>query len=228
VADLTMTAGSVVGNHYDENYDKLHVDPARRLAVVADGMGAGPGSDLAGSTALEVFAARARPGASALRAAVAETQRRVIEAGRGRPGLVGCTLTGFVAGPDDAWIVQIGDSRAYRLRHGLVELLTTDHTIAWLGAVHGWFAHDSAEAHAARYRLTRYIGHPDAPEPDLLNISLRPGDRLLLCTDGIADQVAYERIQAALESGSAEAVLSDSLAAGGRDNATAVLVDVRP
>ena len=55
-----------------------------------------------------------------------------------------------------AWIVQIGDSRAYRLRAGLLEMLTTDHTIAWLGLLQGWFTPDSPEARAARYRLTRF------------------------------------------------------------------------
>ena len=123
----------------------------------------------------------------------------------------------------------LGDSRGYRLRAGLLELLTTDHTIAWLGAVHGWFAHDSPEARTARYRLTRYAGHPDAPEPDLLNVALRAGDRFLLCTDGLTDQVPYERIQAVLEAGgtgAADSLLADSLAAGGTDNATAVIVEV--
>ncbi|MEV6491536.1 protein phosphatase 2C domain-containing protein [Actinoplanes sp. NPDC051633] len=229
MADLAMTAGSVTGNRYPANFDKMRAEPQRRLAVVADGMGDGPGSDEAGNLAVEVFAAEAAPDASALRAAVAEIQRQVIAAGHARAGLTGCTLTGFVAGGDEAWIVQLGDSRAYRLRAGLLELLTTDHTIAWLGAVHGWFAHDSPEARTARYRLTRYAGHPDAPEPDLLNVALRAGDRLLLCTDGLTDQVPYERIQAVLEAGGAGAVdslLADSLAAGGTDNATAVIVEV--
>jgi PPM family protein phosphatase len=224
-----MTAGSVTGTRYAANFDKVRADPGRRLAVVADGMGDGPGSDEAGSIAVEVFTTEAAPDATALRAAVAELQNRIVEAGRARPDLTGCTLTGFVAGADEAWIVQLGDSRAYRLRDGLLELLTTDHTIAWLGIVHGWFEHDSAEARAARYRLTRYAGHPDAPEPDLLNVSLRPGDRFLLCTDGLTDQVPYESIRSALESrpaGAVKMLLADSLAAGGRDNATAVLVQV--
>jgi serine/threonine protein phosphatase PrpC len=233
-----MTAGSVTGNRYAANFDKVLADPGRRLAVVADGMGDGPGSDQAGSIAVEVFAtavaegAETPPGPAALRAVVARLQERVIGAGRTRPDLTGCTLTGFVAGAGDAWIVQLGDSRAYRLRGGLLELLTTDHTIAWLGIVHGWFEYDSAEARAARYRLTRYAGHPEAPEPDLLNVSLRAGDRFLLCTDGLTDQVPYERIRSVLASGAAgpagavDALLADSLAAGGRDNATAVVIDV--
>ncbi len=230
-----MAADTVVGNRYAVNFDVVRTDPGRRLAVVADGMGGGRGSAVAGRTAADVVAAAlAAPGQrgpAGLRAAVAEAQRRVLAAGRELGELTGCTLTGFAAGDDDAWIVQIGDSRAYRLRAGVLELLTVDHTVAWLGALYGWFPHDSAEARAARYRLLRFVGHPDAPEPDVLNVSLRPGDVYLLCTDGVADQVGYERLAEVLgrpdgAAARAATLVADSLAAGGDDNATVVVITV--
>lgn len=233
---MTAAAGSVVGNRYRDNYDVLHLDGGRPLAVVADGMGDGPGSRAAGRTAVRVFVRRAAAahGPGALRAAVAEVQQAVRDAGRGLPGLTGCTLTAFVGDPAGdggaAWLVQLGDSRVYRLRDGLLELLTVDHTAAWIGVLNGWFAPDSPQGHAARYRLTRYAGHPGAPEPDLLNVGLRPGDLLLLCTDGISDQVGFERLAQVLgtAAGPAAAVrtlLGDSLLIG-EDNATAALVRV--
>jgi PPM family protein phosphatase len=226
-----MAAGSVVGNRYAANFDVVHTDPDRRLAVVADGMGDGRGSAAAGRTAVDTFVAGTGSGPAELRRTVAQAQRRVRDAGDRLHELTGCTLTAFVAGDDDAWIVQIGDSRAYRRRGGVLELLTVDHTMAWLGAVYGWFPFDSAEAHAARYRLIRFLGRPDEPEPDVLNVSLRPGDVYLLCTDGLAEQVAYDRLDAVL-AGDLPAdrkvadLLADSLAAGGRDNATAVVIQV--
>jgi PPM family protein phosphatase len=234
---LTAAAGSVIGERYGDNYDVLRLDPARPLAVVADGMGDGRGSAIAGRTAVDTFLreAAAPPSPAALRAAVAQIHQRVRRAGRDLAELTGCTLTAFVAEPGGAdpaaWIVQLGDSRAYRLRDGLLELLTVDHTIAWLGLLHGWFAPDSREAHVARYRLTRYAGHPDEPEPDVLNVALRPGDVLLLCTDGVADQVTYERLTQVLATATdpAEAthlLLDDTLTAGGADNATAVVIRV--
>ncbi len=233
---LTAAAGSVVGERYQENYDVLHLDPGRPLAVVADGMGDGPGSTVAGSTAVEVFLREAGAGdaPAALRAAVAQAQDAVRQAGRNLDELTGATLTAFAAAADEkdasAWIVQLGDSRVYRLRDGLLDLLTVDHTIAWVGLLHGWFAADSAEAHAARYRLTRYAGHPDAPEPDLLNVTLRPGDVYLLCTDGVSDQLSYERLTRVLATddpaAAAHTLLDDTLTAGGRDNATAVVIRV--
>jgi serine/threonine protein phosphatase PrpC len=233
---LTAAAGSVVGNRYRDNYDVLHLDGSVPLAVVADGMGDGPGSRAAGRTAVDVFVrhARAARGPGALRAAVAEVQRAVGRAGHGRPELTGCTLTAFVgdpvAGDAAAWLVQLGDSRVYRLRDGLLELLTADHTAAWLGVLNGRFAPDSAPGRAARYQLTRYAGHPSRPEPDLLNVGLRPGDVFLLCTDGISDQLSHERLTEVIEAAASPAagvrtLLDDSLLTGD-DNATAVLVRV--
>jgi serine/threonine protein phosphatase PrpC len=127
------------------------------------------------------------------------------------------------------WIVQLGDSRAYRLRGGLLELLTVDHTMAWLGAVHGWYPFDSPQAASARYQLTRYVGHPSDPEPDVLSIAPRSGDVFLLCSDGVAEQVPYALISDILtrERRPADAVtrlLAAADAAGGRDNASAVVI----
>lgn len=232
---LTAAAGSVVGVRYRENYDVLHLDPGRPLAVVADGMGDGPGSRAAGRAAVDVFVRQSvlNPYPEGLRTAVAHMQRAVRAAGLGLPDLTGCTLTAFVAEPaGGAWLVQLGDSRAYRLRDGLLELLTVDHTVAWLGVLHGWYAADSPQAAADRYRLTRYAGHPAEPEADLLSITLAPADVYLLCTDGVADQVSYQRMARVLQSepdpaAAAATLLADTLPTGA-DNATAVVIRVDP
>ncbi|SCL22653.1 Serine/threonine protein phosphatase PrpC [Micromonospora rhizosphaerae] len=234
-----IAGGSVIGDRYPANFDVLHVDPALPFAAVADGMGAGEGSRMAGATAMgtmvqQVGAAWPAVGPRQLRAAVRAAQTRVRAAGARLAELTGCTLTALLAEPDgeQAWIVQLGDSRAYRLRDGLLELLTVDHTMAWLGVVNGWYPAHSPEAARARYRLTRFVGHPDEPEADLIAVTPRPGDVHLLCTDGIADQVGYDRLRATLAgrapTEAVESLLADSLAAGGRDNATAVVVRVHP
>lgn len=229
---LTAAAGSVTGEHYRDNYDVVELDPGRPLAVIADGMGDGPGSAAAGRTAVDTFRREVPESCApaALRAAMAVTQQEVRKAARTLDELTGCTLTAFVGGPD-VWLVQIGDSRVYRLRNGLLELLTVDHTIAWLGLLHGWFAHDSTEAAAARYRLTRYVGHPEEPEPDLLSLALHPGDLLLMCTDGVSDQLSYEHLTRVLAAttdpaDAVHALLTATLTAGGADNATAVVIRV--
>ncbi len=244
-ARLTLAGGTCVGRRYPANFDVLHVDPVLPFVAVADGMGDGQGSAVAGRTTVDVLVAAVRgdgaapaglrPAATApagLRSAVAEAQARVGAAGERLGQLTGCTLTALVGDTaGTAWIVQIGDSRAYRLRADLLELLTVDHTMAWLGAVNGWWAADSPEAAMARYQLTRYVGHPERPEPDLLGVTLQPGDVYALCTDGVAEQVDYRRLRDLLGSGAdpadiAARVLDDSLAAGGRDNATIAVVRV--
>lgn len=236
---LEIAAGSVVGNRYRANFDVHHVDRELPFAAVADGMGDGEGSALAGGTTIgtlvdAVRAAGTGAGPRRWRAVVAGLQSEVREAGARLGELTGCTLTALLVEPDGelAWIVQLGDSRAYRLRDGLLELLTVDHTAAWLGLLHGWYAADSPAAARARYHLTRYVGHPDQPEPDLIAVTPRPGDVYLLCTDGIADQVDYDRLRTALADGgpteAAQALLAASLVAGGRDNATAVVARVQP
>jgi serine/threonine protein phosphatase PrpC len=225
----------VTGKRYDDNYDALLLDPATPIAAVADGMGDGPGSALASHRTAQVFGREAAGADSpaALRAVVSQIQVSVRRDGRDLHELTGCTLTAFTTDDDAAWIVQLGDSRAYRLRDGLLELLTVDHTVAWLGILHGWFPVDSDEANAARHRLTRYIGHPDAPEPDVMSVTLRPGDVYLLCTDGVSDQLSYERLTQILSSTTADdpaaaahILLDETIEAGGEDNATAVVIRV--
>ncbi|GCD94595.1 PP2C family protein-serine/threonine phosphatase [Embleya hyalina] len=244
---VLAAAGSVVGTRYRANFDVFGLDPDLRLAAVVDGMGDGPGSTAAGRITMTGFTETVRRAVhgggaadpAALRAGVAGVQDRVLAAARDLDGVTGCTLTALVAdagaGSDPeaaAWLVQIGDSRGYRLRAGYLELLTVDHTEAWLGAVYGWYAADSPEAGAARYRLGRYLGHPGRPEPDVLNVTLRPGDVYLLCTDGVAEQLDYHtlgRLLAAPEApaGIVDRLLTATLDAGGHDNATAIVLRVR-
>jgi serine/threonine protein phosphatase PrpC len=234
---LTFAGGSEIGRRYEANFDVLHLGGEPPLAVVADGMGDSPGSAVAGRTAVDVFvaellAAGRPPDPAKIRHAVAQAQRRVRAAGARIGGLTGCTLTALLpTSRGDAWIAQLGDSRVYRRRAGLLELLTVDHTRAWLGAVYGWYPADSQQAQYDRYRLHRYVGHPEEPEPDVSNVALRPGDVLCVCSDGLAEQVPYERLSQVLGSGAhpgeqVALLLADTLAAGGRDNATLAVLRV--
>ncbi|KUL29966.1 PP2C family protein-serine/threonine phosphatase [Actinoplanes awajinensis] len=234
---VVAAAGSVTGVRYDRNYDVLHLAADRPLAIVADGMGAGEGSAAAGRLAVETFATRcADPAPAALRGVVAEVHSLVRDKARTLSDLTGCTLTAVTGVDGDGGgeaavrIVQLGDSRAYRLRAGLLELLTVDHTVAWLGLVHGWYAAADPQAQADGYRLTRYAGHPDRPDPDVLDVPLRPGDRLLLCTDGVSGQLGYQQLARLLGEGrpaaAVRALLDATLAAGGQDNATAIVLAV--
>jgi PPM family protein phosphatase len=232
---LTGATGSEVGRRYQANFDVAHLDLDPLLAVVADGMGDGEGSALAGRTTVDTFveqieSAGGKIGPDSIRAAVSAAQDRVTEIGRHAVGLAGCTLTALLAGEDEAlWITQIGDSRVYRFRDDLLELLTVDHTMAWLGVAHGLYPYDSPQARASRYHLTRYIGHAARPEPDVLSVVPAPGDVYMLCSDGVADQVSYPRIREILRlhiepSAMVERILAAADVAGGQDNATAIVL----
>jgi PPM family protein phosphatase len=230
---MISAGGTEIGRRYRANFDVLRLEDDPPLAVVADGMGDSEGSAVASRTAVDVFVENlTETDPATIRHAVAEAQRRVRAAGARIGGLTGCTLTAFVAtGRGDAWIAQVGDSRVYRYRAGLLELLTVDHTEAWLGVVHGSYPADSPQAAVARYHLHRYIGHPDDPEPDLLNVALRRGDVFCVCTDGLAEQVPYRRLRQVLGSAATPdeqvaLLLADSLAAGGHDNATVAVLHV--
>jgi serine/threonine protein phosphatase PrpC len=226
--------GSDIGHRYQVNFDVAHLSDDPLIAVVADGMGDGEGSAMAGRTAVNTLVACARSAAvdpNSLRAAVAEASEKAREFGEREGALAGCTLTALVSSVSGYWLVHIGDSRAYRLRDGLLELLTVDHTMAWLGAINGWYSADSPHAARDRYRLTRYVGHPAQPEPDVMSVVLCPGDVILLCTDGIAEQVTYRQIQETLglratPSEQVRVVMALAEAAGGRDNATAIVLQV--
>ncbi|MBY8871284.1 serine/threonine-protein phosphatase [Micromonospora sp. PLK6-60] len=237
--ELEIAGGSVVGDRYPANFDVLHVDEELPFVTVVDGMGSGEGSRLAGATATATVVAGIRAawpevGAGPLRAATAEAQTRVRAVGAPLHELTGCTLTALVAEPDggQVWLAQLGDSRAYRMRDGLLELLTVDHTAAWLGVLHGWYAADSPEAERARYQLLRYLGHPERPDADLLAVPLRAGDTWLLCTDGVSDQVDYHGLRGHLAAATPAQAVRDLLAAtldaGGDDNATAVVLRAHP
>lgn len=233
--DIKTAVGSETGNRYSANFDVTYLAEEPLLAVLADGMGDGPGSAAAGRIAVDTFvdyATRvAEPGPDTLRDAVAAAHAGVSRADRELRDLAGCTLTAMIAAPQGCWLVQIGDSRVYRWRAGLLELLTTDHTMAWLGAVHGWYPFDSAQAAAARYQLTRYVGHVSAPEPDVFSVTLRPGDRYLLCTDGVSEQVGYDDLRTVLgrdtpPNSAVTALLAACETAGGNDNASAIVIRV--
>jgi PPM family protein phosphatase len=237
VSGITGAVGSEVGRRYHANFDVAHLDLDPLLAVIADGMGDSDGSALAGRTTVDTFvegmrAARGKIGPASIREAVAAAQDQVTELGRHDVGLAGCTLTALLAGDDDSlWITQLGDSRVYRFRDDLLELLTVDHTMAWLGVAHGLYAFDSPQAKAARYHLTRYVGHAARPEPDVLSVVPASGDVYLLCSDGVGDQVPYPRIREILRqhldpTAMVERVLAAADVAGGQDNATAIVLRI--
>lgn len=192
------------------------------LVAVADGMGGVAGGTEASRCGLRGLGAHlvstlGTEAGSALRDAFAAAHARVREQAELVPALqdMGTTLTALWFERDRVHTGHVGDTRAYRLRGGVLECLTTDH---------------AAKEH--RNQLLRCIGGGmPAEPPDLAVHELAVGDRFLLCSDGLWGVVPSARLHELLlptrsAGAAAEALVAAALAAGGPDNATAVVVDV--
>jgi PPM family protein phosphatase len=148
---------------------------------------------------------------------------------------MGTTLTALLLPPgaEQAVIGHVGDSRVYRFRSGVLELLTRDHSWVWDQVVAGLLTPDQAWAHPRRNLLTHALGVDVPAEPDVLEVDARPGDVFLLCSDGLSgmlrdsdiESVLRERLPEGLDP-SASALVEEANRLGGKDNVTVALVEV--
>jgi PPM family protein phosphatase len=213
---LTAAAASEVGLARQNNEDAAY--SGRWLYAVADGLGGHAAGEVASAAVIEslrIHDTEVAP-AGLLEVLVA---RRVSE-DPARLGM-GTTLTALLCSGDQAGLVHIGDSRAFRLRDGQLRQITEDHVMGKL----------VSNAGALAPVLTRYLdGRPDR-SPDLSRRELRPGDRYLLCSDGLSPVVAAPAIRHVLAAaaGPGEAVhelVGLAEGAGAPDNISVIVVDV--
>jgi len=236
-----------VGLVRKRNEDAFHVDDSMGFAVVADGMGGAPAGQLASRLAVDaavdtlveavVGGEAGRPDAllelceRALRAA----EKAVTSEGRDNPinkGL-GCTLTILLMDTDREHfaLAHVGDSRAYRVREGVLEQLSQDHSLAQEAVDEGRLPPDAIRHHPFGHILTRVVGMEGQVEAQLETGVVRAGDQFLLCSDGVVrvlEEQEIERILAQspdLES-SALRIIEDANDRGGPDNSTVVLLSV--
>jgi serine/threonine protein phosphatase PrpC len=209
------------------------------LVLVADGMGGYAGGEVAAEIAAEVVGIQflGESTASGLATAVLEANRRIFERGT-EPGLEGMGTTlvaaAVVGGPDGTRVLlaNVGDSRAYLLRHGDLRQLTEDHSVAAELVRIGRIDEEEGREHPGRHVLTRALGVDRDVAPDLIELVPEEGDRLLLCSDGLSNELGPDEIRALLEVGepsdAARALVAAANAHGGLDNITAVVADVAP
>jgi len=131
-----------------------------------------------------------------------------------------------------AHLAHVGDSRAYLLRDGHLQRLTEDHTLVQRMVREGRIRPDEAARHPQRNVLTRALGVDDDLPVDEFTLDLHPGDRIVLCTDGLTNMVEEDRIRHVLESepdpqSAAERLVEEANAAGGDDNITVIVVEAR-
>ena len=130
-----------------------------------------------------------------------------------------------------AWLLaNLGDSRAYRVEGGSLEQVTVDHSVVQELVDTGLITEAAAAEHPERHVITRSLGGNQRSEPDLFVLPLAAAPRLVLCSDGISGMLDHEQMRGVLAADAdpgraAEALLAAALDAGGRDNATVVVVD---
>jgi len=205
--------------------------------LVADGMGGHDAGEVASSTAIGVLkelggAARTTDDVRrAVEAAHAAVRALPSSTGR-RPGTTATGVVLTVHGDTPCWLVlNVGDSRTYRMAGGVLEQVTTDHSEVAELVAEGLLTADEARMHPRRNVVTRVLGGGASQvEPDVWLLPVSPGDRMLVCSDGLTDELSDARIQAELRAedaaqAAADRLVSAALAAGGRDNVTAIVVD---
>jgi protein phosphatase len=228
-------AGKVRAN----NEDALLVGEGRdeTLFAVADGIGGFEAGEVASRIAVDVLK-ELEPEAS-FEAAIREANRRILAAGRGDERLSGMGTTivavrfGGTREEPVAQVAHVGDSRAYLLRGGSLRPLTEDHSLVAELVRSGDLTRDQAAEHPQKNLITRALGADEEVEVDTMVLPVEAGDRLLLCSDGLTDMVPEARIGEILADSPedpetpARTLVSAALDAGGSDNVTVVVVDVK-
>ncbi len=226
--------GKVRSNNQDSGYIGNH------LFVVADGMGGHAGGDVASAIALQRILkadteyATVEEAQSALQSAIAAANGELAETVFEHPELtgMGTTVDAISIVGDQIVIAHIGDSRIYLYRDGELSQITTDHTFVQRLVDSGRITPEEARVHPRRSVLMRVLGDVDsAPEVDTFAMTTKPGDRWLLCSDGLSDFVEDEDIEKILaERVSAKAtgdrLVKLTLDHGAPDNVTAVILDI--
>ena len=171
--------------------------------------------------------------AKRLQAVLCELSGQLRAKTQSEPGLagMGATVVLGLIRRNQALIAHMGDSRAYLLRQLRLKRVTKDHSITQLLVEKGDITPAQAATHPTRGRLTRFVGMDGEPLPKVQLLVIRPGDRLLLCTDGLTSMVNDGRLRSILASRAGIGVTCKHLvdaanAAGGQDNVTALLVEV--
>ena len=185
-----------VGHVRDHNEDSLTVVPP--LFAVADGMGGHEAGEVASELTIKTLEqlAPAHPDAQALERAVEAANLNVLQApsqGIGREGM-GTTLTAAMIEGERLLIAQVGDSRAYLLHQGELQQLTRDHSLMMDLIEAGQITPEEARVHPNRSVITRAIGSDPHMKPDIYELNISAGDRLLLCSDGLSTMLEDDEI----------------------------------
>jgi serine/threonine protein phosphatase PrpC len=231
---LECTARSDVGRR-PNNEDAVFASP--RLAAVADGVGGAAAGEVASRTLINalVHVDKCRLEGrveDALAQGIARGNETIGFIAECRPAMAGMstTVTAVALGDDGCVVANVGDSRTYLLRDGALMQLTRDDSWVQLMLDSGELTAEEARDHPRRSLVLAALDGEPGRDPALTTFEARPGDRLLLCSDGLSDVVDDATIEATLgipeRAACAARLIELALAGGGRDNVSAVVADV--
>jgi serine/threonine protein phosphatase PrpC len=225
-----------VGKVRANNEDTVFVSKKDGIYAVADGMGGHNAGEIASAMAVTTISEllhEKAPSEEELRSAVDEANKRVFESScehKEQSGM-GTTLTMLWDNGKSFILGHIGDSRAYLLRDHVLKQMTEDHSVVGELLKAGRITAEQAKTHPYRNVITRAVGTDKVVDTDIIIAEKKPCDVWLLCSDGLFGNIDDEDMRLVLESESiehaAEKLLQMSLAAGGRDNITLVLLMVQ-
>jgi protein phosphatase len=232
---LTWATGTHRGRIRENNEDAVFPETSGKtegslVVAVADGMGGHVGGEIASRLAIEGI--NADPSMSVTQR-VSFANDLILAKATENSELrgMGTTLTAAELSPAGLLTIgHVGDSRAYILRSGLLEQLTNDHSVVAEYLRAGSIRPEDVSSHPQRSMLTRALGLEPGVEIDIIEIKVREGDRLLICSDGLTSMVADKRIVELLGLSTPEEavwmLIEAANRAGGHDNISLAVVDV--
>lgn len=225
------------GKVRSSNQDAYYCDPNGHFCIVADGMGGHAAGATASKLAVEAIRKKIEDSWKLVEApkllndAVEAANLSILNDQRRNPERadMGTTVVVVLLDPaGNCWSAHIGDSRLYRLRGNQMLQMTDDHTLVARSIRQGELTLEQARTHPWRHILERCLGRPDTGAPAVQPITIQPGDRLLLCSDGLTEELSdLQIIEYCLKSKALEdlppTLIDAAKANGGRDNITVVL-----
>lgn len=234
--DTNITWNSVGRSHMGTvrtgNEDAYYHSTDQGLWVVADGMGGLARGDYASAVVVDAVLHFVK--SSNIAASIRDLETRLRDAHsncrRSFPGeRVGSTVAVMFSYAQFSFLLWAGDSRIYRLRDNELQLLTVDHTVAQERVARGELTPEKAASHATAHLLTRAVGVHQTLHLELDYEIVRPGDRFLLCSDGLYNDLSSDDIGQALRraaiNDAVDGLLEMALDKGGGDNITAIVAD---
>ncbi|MBR9803770.1 MAG: PP2C family protein-serine/threonine phosphatase [Rubinisphaera brasiliensis] len=235
----------ITGNYRQNNEDNLYIDPDNRFFIVADGMGGQSAGEKASQLAVELVPKKLIEMVDflsdssdrvhkSINEAVCHANGEIMALGRIDPDMhnMGTTIVLIVSVADQFYIGNVGDSRCYLLRDGKLTLLTKDHSLTQALVEAGTISADEARSHRYKNVLYRYLGSKEGAEGAYtVESTPQPGDRFLLCSDGVTDGLEDSELQKVLAAESEPQELADSIVlaaqkGGSKDNITCVVLQI--